>query len=45
MRNEFLKITAVLFIGLAVVSCKKAKNETEAKDAEEVTKIEAEAVK
>ena len=45
MRNEFLKITTVLFIGLAVVSCKKAKNETEAKDAEEVTKVEAGAVK
>ena len=40
MKNNFLKITAILFIGLAVASCKKAKNETEAKDAEEVNQIE-----
>ena len=40
MKNQFLKIFAILFIGLAVASCKKNKNETEAKDAEEVTQIE-----
>ena len=45
MRNEFLKITVLLFMSLAVVSCKKAKNETEAKEAEEISKIETEAIK
>lgn len=45
MKNQFIKITVILFIGLAVVSCKKAKNETEAKDAEEVSKVAEQAVR
>jgi polyisoprenoid-binding protein YceI len=45
MKNQFVKITAILFLGLAVVSCKKAKNETEANDAEEVSKVAEQAVK
>jgi len=40
-----VKITAILFLGLAVISCKKAKNETEAKDAEEVSTIAEQAVR
>ncbi len=39
-----MKIATILCIGLAVVSCKKATNETEAKDAEEISKV-AEAAK
>lgn len=35
-----MKIATVLFLGLAVVSCKKATNETEAKSAEEVSNVE-----
>ncbi len=34
-----MKVATVLFIGLAVVSCKKAKNETEANEAEEVANV------
>jgi len=34
-----MKVAAVLFISLAIVSCKKAKNETEAKGAEEVADV------
>jgi len=45
MKNQFVKITAILFLGLAVVSCKKAKNETEAKDAEEVSNVAEKAVR
>jgi len=44
MKNQTLKVAAVLFMGLAVLSCKKAQNETEAKEAEEVVVV-AEAVK
>ncbi len=39
MKNQFVKAATVLFLGLAVISCKKAKNETEAKEAEEVQQI------
>lgn len=39
MKNQIVKVAAVLFIGLAVVACKKAKNETEAAPAEEVKQI------
>jgi len=45
MKNQLLKITTIFFIGLAVVSCKNTKNETEAKDAEEVSQAKAEAVR
>jgi len=45
MKNQLVKITAILFLGLAVVSCKKAKNETEAKEAEEVSTIAEQAVR
>ena len=45
MKNQMVKITAILFLGLAVISCKKAKNETEAKDAEEVSTIAEQAVR
>ena len=34
-----MKVAAIVFIGLAVVSCKKAQNETEAKTAEEVAEV------
>ena len=44
MKNQTMKIAAVLFMGIAIVSCKKAKNETEATAAEEVTEV-AEAAK
>jgi len=39
-----MKVAAILFIGLAVVSCKKAQNETDAKAAENVIEV-AEAAK
>lgn len=39
MKNQIVKVATVLFLGLAVVSCKKAKNETEATSAEEVQQI------
>ncbi len=39
MKNQIMKVATVLFIGLAIVSCKKAKNETEAKVAEEVADV------
>jgi len=45
MKNQIVKIATVLFLGLAIVSCKKAKNETEAKDAEVVSQIESEAIR
>ena len=41
MKNQTMKIGAILFLALAIVSCKKAKNETEAKAAEEVTEVAA----
>lgn len=44
MKKQIFKITAVLFLTLAVVSCKKAKNETEAKEAEEVKEVAQTAV-
>ena len=44
MKNQTIKIGAILFLALAIVSCKKAKNETEAKAAEEVAEV-AEAAK
>lgn len=44
MKNQVLKVAAILFVGLAVVSCKKAKNETEAKEAEEVKQVAETAV-
>ena len=44
MKNQTIKIATILFLGLAMVSCKKAKNETEATVAEEVTEV-AEAAK
>lgn len=37
--KHFIKIATVLFIGLAVVSCKKAKNKVEAEKPEEVKKV------
>ena len=39
MKNQLVKIATVLFLGLAVVACKKAKNETEATAAEEVQQL------
>jgi len=42
MKHQLLKFAVILFVGLSMVACKKAKNETEAKDAEEVSKNEAE---
>ncbi|MCF6346770.1 MAG: YceI family protein [Flavobacteriaceae bacterium] len=45
MKNRLFKITTILFIGLSIVACKKAKNETEAKDAEEVSQIQSEAIR
>ena len=44
MKNQIMKVATILFIGLAIVSCKKAKNETEATVAEEVSNV-AEATK
>lgn len=45
MKNQILRIATILFIGFAIVSCKKSKNETEAKAAEEVSQIKDEAVR
>ncbi len=45
MRNQILKFVTILFIGLAVVACKDAKNKTEAIEAIEVAEVEAEAVR
>lgn len=42
--KHLVKITAVFFIGLAVVSCKKAQNKTEAKEAEEIKEVAKTAV-
>lgn len=39
------KLVVVLFLTLAVISCKKAENKVEAKSAEEVSEIDAEAVR
>ena len=39
MKNQIVKVATVLFLGLAVVSCKKAKNETEATAPEEVQQL------
>ncbi|NNC69617.1 MAG: YceI family protein [Flavobacteriaceae bacterium] len=39
MKNQMVKVATVLFLGLAVVSCKKAKNETEATAAEDVQQL------
>ncbi len=39
MKNQFVKIASILFLGLAIVSCKKGKNEVEATAAEEVKQI------
>lgn len=44
MKNQILKFTTILFIGLSVIACKDAKNKTEATEAEEVTKVEEKAV-
>jgi polyisoprenoid-binding protein YceI len=41
MKNQTMKIAAILFLALAIVSCKKAKNETEATVAEEVAEVTA----
>ena len=40
MSKHVLKLAAVFFIGLAVVSCKKSVNKTDAKKAEEVPQVE-----
>ncbi len=45
MKNRLFKITTILFIGLSIVACKKVKNETEAKDAVEVSQIQSEAIR
>lgn len=39
MKKQLVKITTIVFIALSVIACKKAKNETEAKAAEEVSQI------
>ncbi|RPE00054.1 YceI family protein [Aureibaculum marinum] len=44
MKNQIFKVAAILFIGLAMVSCKDAKNKTEASEAQEVTETTKEAV-
>lgn len=43
MKTQILKITSILFMALAVVSCKEKKNETEATQAEEVETVAIEA--
>ena len=45
MKNQFLKVAVVFFLGLSVIACKKANNETEAKTAEEVAQIADSAAK
>lgn len=44
-KNQILKVATILFVGLAVVACKDAKNKTEATDAKEVKNTTDEAVK
>ncbi|MET2985688.1 YceI family protein [Aureibaculum conchae] len=44
MKNQILKVVTILFIGLAMVACKDAKNKTEASEAEEVAKTTAKTV-
>ena len=41
MKKQIFKITSILFLGIAVISCKETKNETEATKAEEVKAVEA----
>ncbi len=41
MKNQTMKIGAMLFLALAIVSCKKATNETEATAAEQVVEVAA----
>ncbi|MDY7396602.1 YceI family protein [Aureibaculum sp. 2210JD6-5] len=43
MKNQILKGAAILFLGLAMVACKDAKNKTEASAAEEVAETTSEA--
>lgn len=38
MKNQFLKVATILFIGLTMVACKDAKNKTEATEAQEEVK-------
>ena len=45
MKNKFSKITTLILIVFAIVSCKKTINKTEATSAEEVTKVEGKAQK
>jgi len=45
MKNQLLKTTTIVFIALSIIACKKTKNETEAKDAEEVSQIKTEAIR
>lgn len=45
MKKQLIRITTILFLGLAIVACKKAKNETEATKAEEVKQLDQTAVK
>jgi len=40
MKHQLSKFAVLLLVGFSVVACKKAKNETEAKDAEVVSEIE-----
>ncbi|WP_117879302.1 YceI family protein [Aureibaculum luteum] len=42
-KNQIFKVATVLFIGLATVGCKDAKNKTEASEAEDVAKTTSEA--
>lgn len=41
MKKQIFKITSILFLGIAAISCKETKNETEATKAEEVKAVEA----
>jgi polyisoprenoid-binding protein YceI len=45
MNNKLLKIATIFFIGFSIIACKKSKNETEAKDAEEVSQIQSKAIR
>ena len=45
MKNQLVRITTVLYISLAMFSCKEAKNKTEAKDSEAAATVAAVAVK
>lgn len=44
-KKHLLKFITILFLGLVIISCKKAENKTEATEAEDVSAVDAEGVR